>query len=303
VSYERLATREGTVPALRVLFADDEIPYGNARDDARRAQILTHDPSVDDERYDMVTREMRSAVIALEAAGFDVTVGRSISESLRLIAREEFDVAIIDLGWWGDGEVDVDKRPAAGWQLIRALDARAERTKQQRPPTIMYSMRYLDDNALTMEAVNGGTLPLPKNYTDASHQTLVAAVEYLGRAAAAPGPAERTLQRANLDAWEAAGNRLELAFRVMLVCVVVIVAADVGMVIFGVVSGTAVGVLQAAAAILTGIFSSVLLVLYRRLGREADAARRSASHSISGRAADGRGNGTTPAAPERHGGR
>jgi len=274
------------VRALRVLFADDEIPYGDGRDDRRRAQILAHDPSVDDERYDLVTREMRSAVTALEAAGFDVTVGRSVSESFALIERQEFDVTIIDLGWWGDGEIDLDRRPAAGWQLIRALDAVAERRRSQRPPTIMYSMRYLDDKALAMEAVNGGTLPLPKNYTDASHQTLVAAVEYLGRAASALGPTELALVRLNLDALEAARRRVELSFRVTLIGVAIIVTAAVGMVVYGVVTGTGVGVLQAAAATLTGLFSSILLVLHRRLGHEAEAAQISASRSVTERRKD-----------------
>ncbi len=140
---------------LRVLFADDEIPYGDRRDATRRDEIIAHDPSVDDAAYARVTREMRSAVIALESAGYDVIVARTISESLALIDTGDFEVAIIDLGWWGDGEIDVDRRPAAGWQLIRRMDAIAEKRSRPRPPTIMYSMRYLDDKTLAMEAVNG----------------------------------------------------------------------------------------------------------------------------------------------------
>jgi hypothetical protein len=205
-----------------------------------------------------------------------VTVERTVSGAIRVIDKVRFDVAIVDLGWGGDPEVEPAKRSSAGWQVVHALELAADREADIPPPTIMYSMRYLNDAALAVEAVNGKTLPLPKNYTSASHQTLVAAVEYLGRTATSSTRFEQGLLTRHMKQLEAAEQRVGAHFRITQASVAVIVAVIASTAVHAVVSDTDLGPLQAAAAVLTGLFSSVLLVLHRRLMNDVVEAREAA---------------------------
>jgi hypothetical protein len=105
-----------------------------------------------------------------------VTVARRFKEAEDLIhnAPEPFDVAIIDLGWYA--ELDLEDRDNAGTRLVKAIRA----TKGGRHTRIiMYSSRYDKNEGLAESACRLDTLPLVKTYTKASHQTLVAAVRFL----------------------------------------------------------------------------------------------------------------------------
>jgi ActR/RegA family two-component response regulator len=259
-----------------VLFADDEIPYRDDRDQLVSEELLRHDPLVDDAHLAHAGAAMGVAAAELESAGFDVTVVRTVSAGLAAIDENRFDVAIIDLGWGGDREVDPARRASAGWRLVHALEAKAKREAGSLTPTIMYSMRYLNDAALAVEAVAGGALPLPKNYTSASHQTLIAAVAYLGGLRQGGSHIAEAVAIRHLRQLEAAEQRLQLHSWITIAGVSAILVAGMATVGYVVVTDAPAGLLQAAAASLTGLFSGVLLVLHRRLFKDVAEAREAA---------------------------
>jgi len=160
----------------KVLIADDEIPYGDERDKHTREIFRQTKPKATDEDYLQGYEGMRGAHQALRNAFFKVTPARRFKEAENLIrdAPEPFDVAIIDLGWYA--ELDLEDRDNAGTRLVDAIRA----TKGgRRTRIIMYSSRYDEDEVLAESACRLGALPLVKTYTKASHQTLVAAVRFL----------------------------------------------------------------------------------------------------------------------------
>jgi hypothetical protein len=87
----------------RVLIADDEIPYGNDRDQETRERFRVTRPNATDEQYQEGYKGMRDACAALRKAEFDLTVARTLKEAEDAIRNVDkvFDVGIIDLGWFG----------------------------------------------------------------------------------------------------------------------------------------------------------------------------------------------------------
>ncbi|MDF0666737.1 MAG: nucleotide-binding protein [Nitrospira sp.] len=162
---------------IKVLIADDEIPYGDERDKHTREIFRKTKPKATDEDYLKGYEGMRGAYQALHnELSFKVTPAQRFKEAENLIrdAPEPFDVAIIDLGWYA--ELDLEDRDNAGTRLVNAIRA-AKGGRRTR--IIMYSSRYDEDEVLVESACRLGALPLVKTYTKASHRTLVAAVRFL----------------------------------------------------------------------------------------------------------------------------
>src|SRR6476469_7281850 len=105
----------------RVLIADDEIPYGDARDRQTREALRRTRPNASAADYRKGYDGMLGACQALSNAEFDLKIARRFQEAQDAIrtAEEPFDVAIIDLGW--AAEPELDDRDNAGKKLIETL--------------------------------------------------------------------------------------------------------------------------------------------------------------------------------------
>lgn len=150
---------------MRVLFADDQIPDdgipdGKIADAVRQAIPAAREGFIEAFK---VMRRARQAV----GEDHDVTVASSIEEALRLVRTEDFDVAIIDLGWYADPAVPEAERAMAGWKIAAALDE-ADQRHPQRTPTaqIIYSARFGTQPQLAERAASRGRLPFLKPYKE-----------------------------------------------------------------------------------------------------------------------------------------
>lgn len=152
--------------ALRILFADDQIPDDAIADD----EVLDHAAA----RYPRAQRGfvlafaiMRRMVTSLREHGYDVTVARRLDDALELVDRERFDVAIVDLGWYGDDAVDRSRAPVAGWDVADAIAAANRRRGDDRPTAqIMYSARFAKRPDISLQAATKGLLPYFKPYQE-----------------------------------------------------------------------------------------------------------------------------------------
>ena len=150
---------------MRVLFADDQIPDDDIPDDKIADAVRQEIPGAPEGfiRAFTVMRRARQAV----SEDHDVTVARRLKDALSLVRTRDFDVAIIDLGWYADLSVREAERATAGWKIATALDE-ADQQHPQRPPTaqIIYSARFGTQPQLAERAASKGRLPFLKPYKD-----------------------------------------------------------------------------------------------------------------------------------------
>ena len=230
---------------IRVLIADDEIPYGDHRDQRTREAFRRTRPNASEEEYRRGYDGMRGAVDALKKAEFDLTVRQRFNDAKEAIrtAKKPFDVAIIDLAW--AAEPDLEDYDNAGKRLVKAL-GEAEGGGATR--VIMYSSRFEEDAVLAENMRKLGTLPLPKTYTEGSHQTLVAAVRFL--ADRKPTSVEQAMSK-SIETWAerlAALRMWDWWARSLFIFVALVVIAGVATTLF--VGSVEVAKLQAACSVL-----------------------------------------------------
>jgi hypothetical protein len=150
---------------MRVLFADDQIPDDDVPDGkiADAVRQVIPDAREGFIRAFKVMRRARQAV----AEDHDVTVASSLDEALLVARTQDFDVAIIDLGWYADLSVPEAERAVARWKIAAALDE-TDQQHPQRPPTaqIIYSARFGTQPQLAERAASRGRLPFLKPYKE-----------------------------------------------------------------------------------------------------------------------------------------
>ena len=225
-----------------VLIADDEIPYDDERDRRTREAFRKTRPQATDEDYLKGCQGMRGAVQALKNAGFDLKIARRFKEAEGLIAEKSFDVAVIDLGW--AAEPDLEDREIAGLRLVKAMQA-SERGRLTR--IIMYSSRFDENPELAPGAVQSGTLPLLKTYTSGSHQTLIAAVRFLASGQRPPDEVALLKTVQHFDDLSAELRRLYKQFRIFMAVVAVVMIAGVATFVIG---KTTLAAIQASGSLL-----------------------------------------------------
>jgi CheY-like chemotaxis protein len=150
---------------MRVLFADDQIPDDSIPDREIVQRML--------ERYGTKNAPFANAFVVMRRAkesvseDHQITVARTHAEALTLASNQEFDAAIIDLGWAGDLSVPEQERRAAGWRIADAIEA-ADALSPDRIPTalIMYSARFGSHPDLAERAASKGRLPIAKPYEE-----------------------------------------------------------------------------------------------------------------------------------------
>src|SRR5919197_4463166 len=112
--------------ALKVLFADDHIPPEDASDsqiehDRKRFPLLSA-PTTQQGVNPWVA--MRRALKAIrEMPDYSVEYARTLRQALEMVRQTHFDIAIVDIGWYDDPEVDKPHKPQAGWGICNAIDA------------------------------------------------------------------------------------------------------------------------------------------------------------------------------------
>lgn len=225
-----------------VLIADDEIPYDDDRDKRTREAFRKTRPKATDDEYLRGCNGMRGAVEALRNAGFNPEVANRFEDAERLIAEKSFDVAVIDLGWAAQPELD--DRERAGMRLVEAIrkSGRGHLTR-----VIMYSSRFDENLSLARAAVDLGTLPLLKTYTPGSHQTLTAAVRFLTSVQRPPDEIALSQAEQNFHDRNADLHRLYKQFLIFIPVVVVVMIAGVATLVIG---KTTVAAIQVSGSIL-----------------------------------------------------
>jgi hypothetical protein len=156
---------------MRVLFADDQIPDDDIPDDQIideiRARFIEKHPGVQAQDGYFRAFELMRRVRRAIGEDNEVTVANQHAEAVSLAKSREFDVAIIDLGWYADDDLKEADRSLAGWTIAKALDdaavAHPERTATAQ---IVYSARFDKQPELGQIAANKGRLPIGKPYEE-----------------------------------------------------------------------------------------------------------------------------------------
>ncbi len=148
---------------MRVLFADDQIPDDDIADEKIFDAIRQKYPRAQDgfiRAFEVMRRAQRAV-----SEDNEVTVARRFQDALSLVQSGEFDVAIIDLGWYADHSVPEPDRPTAGWKIAKSLEE-ADQQHPERAATaqIIYSARFDTHPELGERAANKGRLPFLKPY-------------------------------------------------------------------------------------------------------------------------------------------
>ncbi len=115
---------------LRILFADDHIPDDNIPDADIAKTLKKQHPRLRPDQIDESVA-VRKAVTILRDANYDVTVSGTFKDTLELISRSHFDIAVVDLGWVDDDTLKGEKLNA-GWKICAALDE-ADKKSQSKP--------------------------------------------------------------------------------------------------------------------------------------------------------------------------
>jgi hypothetical protein len=128
---------------------------------------------------------MRKIVQDLRKSGYLVTAARTIREAKKEISRSDFDLAIVDLGWYMDASVPAhEKDAAAGWSLCESID-RKDQAAGRRTPQIVFSSHFAEDPKLSLRAATSQKLPIFKNVSGTCLNSLVAAVGFVESSLAA----------------------------------------------------------------------------------------------------------------------
>jgi CheY-like chemotaxis protein len=257
---------------LRILIADDEIPYDD--DEARNVEtkklLLQRKNNATPEHYEKGRKGMDNACKALREAGIKPEIARTRKETIAAIERKgPFDLAVIDLGWFGDPNPDHPE--TAGWDLLEKL---RETPRGKATPIIMYSDRFNNEPKLAHDAVVADTLPLPKTYTEGSHQTLIAAIRFLTRPERTPVEELFLSAMERLEKRERQLSRLSTVCLCLLVGVGIVLAVGVAALLLGQIT---VAKLNVIASVLIGSFLAFAASLVLAAAKESRTAMQDAS--------------------------
>lgn len=171
--------------SLRILVADDQIPPEDLSEQAFREKIIAQYGDTQQCRNFLKQCAFMGGIVqSLRDVGYHVTPARFHSDARRIINENEFDLAIIDLGWYMDDSLPETTRPAAGWSLCEELDEKDERS-HRRTPQIIFSSRFPTEPELSREAARRQKLPVFKEATDIVRNSLIAAVGFVDATLAA----------------------------------------------------------------------------------------------------------------------
>ena len=255
---------------LKILFADDQIPDENIPDDKIKKSLKEQHPGWDT-RFINDCVAMRRSVNTLRDAGYEVIVARTFADALELIKHLHFDVAIVDLGWYADETVTPNQQKNKGWDICAAIDEVNKNSQSKPTLQIVYSNQFDEDASMSMQAADGGKLPVFKNYNKATDQVLRASVKFIETYLTSRSPQEQFAIKAVDDLQQMMIKSLMEPLaqqkqwsQLTLICVVV----SVLLILVGAASAIfwniQVGTLSTVSSILTGIISSLFFTQLQR---------------------------------------
>ena len=270
---------------MRVLFADDQIPDDEIPDkDLYETIKKKYQTTDEDVRFIEAFKVMRRAKRAVSEDN-KVTVARRFKDALSLVRNQDFDVAIIDLGWYADDSIsETIERSQAGWVIADALDE-ADQQHPERSPTaqIIYSARFNSSPGLGEIAANKGRLPFLKPYEEqatislksrertkeredreaAACQSLRATLSFIGhlRASAASSQVNRSLDLLLNEAEQGVKRAAKRESRWDFLTLI-LVSASIAIVLTGVIGlfffGVPQGAVTAAVGIVVGLIPKLM---------------------------------------------
>src|SRR5262249_17988818 len=200
----------------------------------------------------------------------------TLSEAKRAISSSKsFDVVILDLGW--NGDPGPDWSDIAGWDLVKSMPTTEA---GDRVPIIMYSYKFDTTESLARTAAELGALPLPKTYTEGSHQTLLCAVRFLAMRALSRSEQLYSLFSDSQRAYKQRERELRLA---ALLCLVLI--GVVGLVLISSAVALAFGrtnqaIFGAIASVLVGTLLTFASNHARSAAQRSEAAMKEARENL-----------------------
>jgi hypothetical protein len=173
---------------IRVLFADDQLPYDQTEQNS----------SVKDAILQEIGDKLRATNKDPELAfsndfawfqglrqhldeRFEVVPARTFADArAALHRRDKFGIAVIDLFWSGDAQLPSGKRHNVGIELLEILREQNDKDQGYKP-VLAFSQNFEKDPQLMSLVLDRGALPVPKMYSDTGHQALASAISYLAK--------------------------------------------------------------------------------------------------------------------------
>lgn len=243
---------------IKILFADDQIPNeddtGNLTDDDIKKMLKAKYPNWPEEIRNHFPI-MRKAVMTLRDAGYDVKVAQTYKDAIDLVNKEHFDIAIIDMGWKTDLEVEYQKRYNAGWGICEDIDKTDNKLKCMPTKKIIYSERFKDDPTISIDAAEKGILPLYKIYGEVGHYALKATVKFIEQHLKNP---QATIEKRKKEYWEEEleqYKKLSKYTQIFVALSIFLLFSGAIVAIFG---NLRIGTLTSISSILTGTISALL---------------------------------------------
>jgi hypothetical protein len=165
--------------SLHIFVADDQIPPSDVPEREFRENLLAKYGDTQQNRgFAKQCQFMREIVKGLRDSGYQVTAASTYRDAEKEISEGEFDLAIIDLGWYMDFSLREDERGSAGWSLCDLLDDKDKRTGKL-TPQILFSSRFPKEPELSQKAAQRQKLPMFKEPTETVRNSLMAAVGFV----------------------------------------------------------------------------------------------------------------------------
>jgi hypothetical protein len=169
--------------ALRVLFADDQFLSRDQLENESTRNEIKRELDKTDAQFEEDFGWFESLISYLKRKGVEIIGVRSWHKACAEIQNPaNFDVAVIDLSWWGDASLDSGRsnRENVGRELIERL-SKIRRDDGSMIPVIAYSQNFMTDFELMSDILNMGAVPVPKSYDQVGHRALYSAIQHLAK--------------------------------------------------------------------------------------------------------------------------
>lgn len=158
---------------MKILIADDQIPDESIPEE-KILEVIGSRYSGANPGFINAFAFMRKMVNRLRDSGLEVDTCNEVSQVENMLSIHEYDIAIIDLGWYGDNHIKESERRFKGWEIVDHIQS-----SHPKLPVIMYSNRFLDNDDIAMGAAERKVLPIYKNYKDTCITNLIAAIKFI----------------------------------------------------------------------------------------------------------------------------
>jgi CheY-like chemotaxis protein len=154
----------------KVLIADDQVPKSDlgSEDEVRRHYLGEHKDPDFAEGFVFLYKMIRT----LKTQGFEVDGANRPSDVLKALETGQYDVIVLDLGWWTAKDRPYDDRMVLGWDIAKQI------REHSSAPIVMFSNRFFEDQELARTAAEKGLLPVYKSYDDACIKHIVVTIRF-----------------------------------------------------------------------------------------------------------------------------